>query len=96
MSSGVATPKITLPPARSEYSTSGNWLVAASVMIGTFLSVMDATVVNVAMPHMMGSFGQDLLTLAWVSTAYSIPEIIMITMAPSRAGSGYRATRGIW
>jgi DHA2 family multidrug resistance protein len=59
----------------------GKWLVAASVMLGTFLSVMDATVVNVALPHMMGSFGQDLLTITWVSTAYSIAEIIMITMA---------------
>lgn len=59
----------------------GKWLVAASVMLGTFLSVMDATVVNVAMPHMMGSFGEDLLTITWVSTAYSIAEIIMITMA---------------
>ena len=81
MSSGVATPRITLPPASSEYGTSGKWLVAGSVMIGTFLSVMDATVVNVAMPHMMGGFGQDLLTITWVSTAYSIAEIIMITMA---------------
>jgi MFS transporter, DHA2 family, multidrug resistance protein len=59
----------------------GKWLIAASVMLGTFLSVMDATVVNVAMPHMMGSFGEDLLTITWVSTAYSIAEIIMITMA---------------
>jgi len=50
-------------------------------MIGTFLSVMDATVVNVAVPHMMGSFGQDLLTITWVYTAYSIAELIMITMA---------------
>ncbi|MFZ0679970.1 DHA2 family efflux MFS transporter permease subunit [Candidatus Binatus sp.] len=56
------------------------WLVAASVLMGTFLSVMDVSVVNVAMPHMMGSFGQDLLTITWVSTAYSIAEIIMITM----------------
>jgi MFS transporter, DHA2 family, multidrug resistance protein len=59
---------------------SGKWLVAASVLLGTFLSVMDVSVVNVAMPHMMGSFGQDLLTITWVSTAYSIAEIIMITM----------------
>jgi DHA2 family multidrug resistance protein len=58
----------------------GKWLVAASVLTGTFLSVMDVSVVNVAMPHMMGSFGQDLLTITWVSTAYSIAEIIMITM----------------
>jgi len=50
-------------------------------MIGTFLSVIDATVVNVAVPHMMGSFGQDLLTITWVYTAYSIAELIMITMA---------------
>ncbi|MGH7908052.1 MAG: DHA2 family efflux MFS transporter permease subunit [Candidatus Binataceae bacterium] len=61
-------------------SGAGKWLVAISVIFGTFLSVMDATVVNVAMPHMMGSFGEDLLTITWVSTAYSIAEIIMITM----------------
>jgi len=65
----------------SEPTATGKWLIAASVMLGTFLSVMDATVVNVAMPHMMGSFGEDLLTITWVSTAYSIAEIIMVTMA---------------
>ena len=64
-----------------EATAAGKWLIAASVMLGTFLSVMDATVVNVAMPHMMGSFGEDLLTITWVSTAYSIAEIIMVTMA---------------
>jgi DHA2 family multidrug resistance protein len=64
-----------------EATSAGKWLIAASVMLGTFLSVMDATVVNVAMPHMMGSFGEDLLTITWVSTAYSIAEIIMVTMA---------------
>ncbi|MGO9606901.1 MAG: DHA2 family efflux MFS transporter permease subunit [Candidatus Binataceae bacterium] len=81
MASEAAQPRITTPPSGDEYRTSGKWLVAGSVMIGTFLSVMDATVVNVAMPHMMGSFGQDLLSITWVSTAYSIAEIIMITMA---------------
>jgi DHA2 family multidrug resistance protein len=59
----------------------GKWIVAASVLLGSFLSVMDATVVNVAMPHMMGTFGTDLLTITWVSTAYSIAEIIQITMS---------------
>jgi MFS transporter, DHA2 family, multidrug resistance protein len=61
--------------------SSGQWLVAASVLLGTFLSVMDVTVVNVAMPHMMGAFGVNLLTITWVSTAYSIAEIIMVTMS---------------
>ena len=64
-------------PRRQE---AGKWLVAVSVLTGTFLSVMDVSVVNVAMPHMMGSFGQDLLSITWVSTAYTVAEIIMITM----------------
>jgi DHA2 family multidrug resistance protein len=81
MATEAAHPRIPAPPAPGARLAPGKWLVASSVMIGTFLSVMDATVVNVAMPHMMGSFGQDLLTITWVSTAYSIAEIIMITMA---------------
>jgi MFS transporter, DHA2 family, multidrug resistance protein len=67
-------------PSPQQRREAGKWLVAASVLTGTFLSVMDVSVVNVAMPHMMGSFGQDLLSITWVSTAYSIAEIIMITM----------------
>lgn len=58
----------------------GKWLVGLSVLTGSFLSVMDVTVVNIAMPHMMAAFGQNLLSITWVSTAYSIAEIIMITM----------------
>ncbi|HXW83444.1 MAG TPA: MFS transporter, partial [Candidatus Binataceae bacterium] len=71
-------PAFSAAPAKAP---AGKWLIASSVMLGTFLSVMDATVVNVAMPHMMGSFGAELLTITWVSTAYSIAEIIMITMS---------------
>jgi MFS transporter, DHA2 family, multidrug resistance protein len=56
------------------------WLIGIAVMTGTFMSIMDVSVVNVAMPHMMGSFGEDLLTITWVSTAYSVAELIMITM----------------
>lgn len=70
----------TAPSRHAQRQEAGKWIVAASVLMGTFLSVMDVSVVNVAMPHMMGSFGQDLLTITWVSTAYSIAEIIMITM----------------
>jgi MFS transporter, DHA2 family, multidrug resistance protein len=63
------------PPAAG-----GRWLIAIAVMFGAFISVMDVSVVNVALPHMMGNFGQDLSSITWVSTAYSIAEIITITM----------------
>src|SRR5579883_2019708 len=69
----------TVPQPRTH--ASGKWQIAASVLLGSFLSVMDVTVVNVAMPHMMGAFGVNLLSITWVSTAYSIAEIIMVTMS---------------
>ena len=75
------SPKTPSDYAAATVTGAGKWLIAASVMLGTFMSVMDVTVVNVAMPHMMGSFGSDLLTITWVSTAYSIAEIILVTMS---------------
>lgn len=57
------------------------WVVAVTVMFGAFMAVMDISVVNVAMPHMMGTFNEDLSSITWVATAYSIAEIIMVTMA---------------
>ena len=56
-------------------------LITASVMLGTFLVVMDDSVVNVSLPHMMGNFSQTLSAITWVATSYSIAEMIMITMA---------------
>src|ERR671922_711833 len=57
------------------------WLITAAVMMGTFLAVMDVSVVNVSLPHMMGNFGETLSAITWVATSYSIAEMIMITMA---------------
>lgn len=56
-------------------------MVAITVMFGTFMAVMDISVVNVAMPDMMGQFGQTLSAITWVATSYSIAEIILATMA---------------
>ncbi|HTT75359.1 MAG TPA: DHA2 family efflux MFS transporter permease subunit [Candidatus Binataceae bacterium] len=76
----LESPDIRTVSSMPQRQEAGKWLVAGSVLLGTFLSVMDVSVVNIAMPHMMGTFGQDLLTITWVSTAYSIAEIIMIMM----------------
>lgn len=57
------------------------WLIAGSVMVGAFMALLDVSVVNVALPHMMGAFGQNLTAITWVATAYSIAAVIMLTMA---------------
>ena len=65
-------------PARP---AAGKWAVAATVLFGTFMAVMDVTVVNVELPHMMGAFGVDQTTITWVATGYAIAQIIMLSMA---------------
>jgi DHA2 family multidrug resistance protein len=69
----------------SETDSEGNyknrWVIAIAVMFGAFLSVMDVSVVNVALPHMMGSFSQTLSAITWIATIYSIVEIIMVTLS---------------
>ena len=62
-------------------TSSGKWIVAGTVLFGTFMAVMDITVVNVALPHMMGSFGVDRSTITWVATGYAIAQVIMLSMA---------------
>ena len=32
---------------------SNRWLVLSIIMVGTFMSILDTSIVNVALPHMM-------------------------------------------
>jgi len=61
--------------------TANKWMITVAVMFGAFMAVMDISVVNVSLPHMMGSFSEDISAITWVATSYSIAEIIMVTMA---------------
>ena len=67
-----------LQPAKS---AAGKWTVALTVLFGVFMAVMDVTVVNVALPHMMGAFGVNQTTITWVATGYAIAQLIMLSMA---------------
>jgi len=46
------------------------WLVLGSVMIATFMAVLDATIVNVALSKLMASFGVSVDKVEWILTAY--------------------------
>jgi DHA2 family multidrug resistance protein len=54
------------------------WLVLASVMVGTFMAVLDATVVNVALPKLMATFGVSVDTVEWILTAYLLIFGVML------------------
>jgi DHA2 family multidrug resistance protein len=54
------------------------WWVLANVMIGTFMAVLDATIVNVALPKLMGTFGVSVDKIEWVVTAYLLVFAVML------------------
>ena len=46
------------------------WFILATVSVGTFMSTLDSSIVNVALPTISGKLQADLSTLQWVVTAY--------------------------
>lgn len=54
------------------------WWVLANVMIGTFMAVLDATIVNVGLPKIMAAFGADVDKVEWVMTAYLLVFAVML------------------
>jgi EmrB/QacA subfamily drug resistance transporter len=63
-----------VPAARSGAGSSYKWIVAFVVIFGMFASIMDATIVNVAIPHLQSAFGGSLSTVQWVLTGYSLAQ----------------------
>ncbi len=63
------------------------WFLLANIMLGTFMAVLDATIVNVGLPKIMASFGVGLDKIQWVSTAY------MLAMAVALPTSGWLADK---
>ncbi len=54
------------------------WWVLANVMIGTFMAVLDATIVNVALPKIMAAFGVSVDKVEWILTAYLLVFAVML------------------
>jgi EmrB/QacA subfamily drug resistance transporter len=46
------------------------WLIFSVTVMGTFMAVLDSSIVNVALPLIAASFGVELTAVQWVVTAY--------------------------
>ncbi|MGA3080846.1 MAG: DHA2 family efflux MFS transporter permease subunit [Terracidiphilus sp.] len=57
------------------------WMVAAAVMLATFMVVLDSSVANVALPHMAGSLSASTDESTWVLTSYLVSNAIMLPAA---------------
>ena len=49
------------------------WLIAMTVMLATFMEVLDTSIANVALPHIAGSLSASIDESTWVLTSYLSP-----------------------
>src|SRR3954465_4485518 len=54
------------------------YLIAITVSLASVLELLDTSIVNVAIPHMMGNLGATLDEIAWVSTGYIVANVIVL------------------
>src|SRR5213075_3523002 len=54
------------------------WIIAVTVTMASVLEILDTSIVNVAIPHMMGTLGATLDQIAWVSTGYVVANVIVL------------------
>jgi drug resistance transporter, EmrB/QacA subfamily len=52
------------------YGSGYKWFATVSVMVGCIATVLSSTIVNVAMPDIMGEFGMGQDQVQWLSTAF--------------------------
>src|SRR5258705_4798704 len=53
-------------------------IIAITVTLAAIMELIDTSIVNVAIPHMMGNLGATLDQVAWVSTGYIVANVIVL------------------
>jgi MFS transporter, DHA2 family, multidrug resistance protein len=80
----VTTAALEVPLARRSVSP---WLVAAAVVIPTFMEVLDTTIANVSLRYIAGGLSAPATDSEWVITSYLAANAIILPI------SGWLATR---
>src|SRR6266702_2385860 len=70
----------TAPPDESAKAAQGvnPWLIAASVMLATFMEVLDTSIAAVALPYIAGSLSASTDEATWVLTSYLVSNAIIL------------------
>ncbi|MDO9539387.1 MAG: DHA2 family efflux MFS transporter permease subunit [Methanocalculus sp.] len=71
--------------------TPGELLIVLVISLGSFMAGLDATIVNIALPSIAGTFGVSTVDASWVLNAYLI-ILVSLLLVSARLGDirGYR------
>ena len=73
--------QVSAQPARSSRGLQYKWIVASVVILGVFMSILDQTIVNIAIPSLQTAFGADIHSVQWVLTAYILTQGVVTPTA---------------
>lgn len=54
------------------------WWILLTVIVGTFLSRLDQTIVNLALPKIIDEFGITVSAAGWIATAYILANAVLV------------------
>src|SRR6201992_2020073 len=57
------------------------WVITITVILAALLELIDTTIVNVALPQIMGNLGATLEDAGWVVTGYAVANVIVLPMS---------------
>ena len=69
-----------IDPREEEPLDFAKLMIVFSVMLAAILEIIDTSIVNVALPDMMGNLGATIDEIGWVVTGYIISNVIIIPM----------------
>src|ERR1700755_392236 len=69
-----------MPSAQVTYDkpTVNPWLIAAAVMLATFMEVLDTSIAAVALPYIAGSVSATNDEATWVLTSYLVANAVVL------------------
>lgn len=56
------------------------WLVTLSVTFGTLMGAIDASIINVAVPHLRGAVGATVEEITWVTTGFVVATVLVMPL----------------
>ena len=80
---GVMVDPVLLPTALGKRAAKQGWLkwaILLSSCLGAMMETVDTSIVNVAVPDMRGNLGATLSEIGWVSTGYTMANVIIIPL----------------
>ena len=73
------------------------WLPLMTICLGTFMLLIDVTIVNVALPDMVGDLDASFGALQWVINAYALALGALVSAqvrSPTSSGTAARTSPG--